>query len=271
MTLEPGEFERLRSMHDRLDLQRGRGHLPAAVAAAVDLCRCDAAAVPGAAPVPRHPRPQGALHHRRRRLGGGRQIDHRARAAGAAGALVAAAQGRTGHDRRLPVSERRARAAGPDAEEGLSGELRPADAAGVPQRHQGRTAAGAGAGLFASDLRHRSERVDRGRPARHPDRRGRQRAADRPAAARRQGGAGGVRLLRLLGLYRRRGAGAAQLVYPALPGAARYRVHTIRGPTSTATRRSPTRRPPPPRSRSGNAPTSPISRTTSCRPGRARR
>ena len=33
---------------------------------------------------------QGALHHRRRGLGRGRQIDDRARAAGAAGALVAA-------------------------------------------------------------------------------------------------------------------------------------------------------------------------------------
>ena len=39
------------------------------------------------------------------------------------------------------------------------------------------------AGLFASDLRHRAEPVERDRPARHPDRRGRQRAADRAAAA----------------------------------------------------------------------------------------
>ena len=66
------------------------------------------------------------------------------------------------------------------------------------------TAAGARAGLFASDLRHRSEPVDRGRPAGHPDRRRRQCAADRPAAARRQGGSCGVGLLRFLGLYRRR-------------------------------------------------------------------
>ncbi len=39
---------------------------------------------------------------------------------------------------------------------GFPGELRPADAAVVPQRHQGRPAAGAGAGLFAFDLRHHS-------------------------------------------------------------------------------------------------------------------
>jgi type I pantothenate kinase len=56
-------------------------------------------------------------------------------------------------------------------------------------------------------------------PSRHPDRRGRQRAADRPPAARRQGGARGVRLLRLLGLYRCRGAGAARMVCAALPRA----------------------------------------------------
>ena len=40
MTLEPGEFERLRSLHDRLDLEGGRGNLSAAVAPVVDLCRC---------------------------------------------------------------------------------------------------------------------------------------------------------------------------------------------------------------------------------------
>jgi len=49
--------------------------------------------------------------------------------------------------------------------------------------------------------------------------------ADRSAAARRQGGACGLRLLRLLCLYRRRGRPVlAQLVHPPLPGAARYRV-----------------------------------------------
>ena len=57
----------------------------------------------------------------------------------------------------------------------------------LSQRHQGRPASGARAGLFAFDLRHRAEPMDRDRPAGHPDRRGRQRSADRPAAARRQG------------------------------------------------------------------------------------
>ena len=77
-------------------------------------------------------------------------------------------------------------------------------------RHQGRPPPCARAGLFASDLRHRAEPVGRDRPARHPDRRGRQRAADRQAAARRQGRARRLRLLRFLGLYRCRRGGAAQ-------------------------------------------------------------
>ena len=83
MTLEPGEFERLRSMHDRLDMQEVEDiYLPLSRLLSIYV---DATppALSGAAPVPRHPRPQGALHHRRRRLGRGRQIDHRARAAGA--------------------------------------------------------------------------------------------------------------------------------------------------------------------------------------------
>src|SRR5580704_3201949 len=117
MTLEADEIAKLRSMHDRLDLSEVEEiYLP----------------------LSRHRRPQDALHYRRRRIGGGRQVDHRARAAGAAGALVAAAESRSGDDRRLSVSQCGARAARPDAEKGLSGELRPADAAVVSERYQGR-------------------------------------------------------------------------------------------------------------------------------------
>ena len=47
---------------------------------------------------------------------------------------------------------------------GFPGELRSADAAGVSERHQGRPAPRARAGLFAFDLRHHSERMDRDRP-----------------------------------------------------------------------------------------------------------
>ena len=55
------------------------------------------------------------------------------------------------------------------------------------------------------------------------------------------------------------------------PGAAGYRVLPARDRTFIAMRRCPTRRRPPPRWRSGSVPTLPISRTTSCRPGRGRR
>ena len=122
------------------------------------------------------------------RLGRGRQVDHRARAAGAAGALAERAQGRSHHHRRLSLSQRGARARRPDGEKGLSGELRPAGAAALPVRNQGRPAPGARAGLLAPHLRRDSEPVDRDRPARHPDRRGPQRAAGRrvcPRTARR--------------------------------------------------------------------------------------
>ena len=93
-----------------------RGHLPAAVAPAVALRRRDPAAVPGPAALPRHRGRQDALRHRRRRLGRGRQVDHGARAPGAAGALAQRAQGRSRHHRRLPLSQRGARARRPDGD-----------------------------------------------------------------------------------------------------------------------------------------------------------
>ena len=67
---------------------------------------------------------------------------------------------------------------------GLSRKLRPAGAAALSVRHQGRPPPGARAGLFASHLRRDAEPVDRDRPAGHPDRRGAQRAADRRACRR---------------------------------------------------------------------------------------
>ena len=54
-----------------------------------------------------------------------------------------------------------------DGAEGLSGKLRRRDAARLPDRHQGRAAGRARAGLLASHLRHRAGRIDRRRPARH--------------------------------------------------------------------------------------------------------
>ena len=206
MTLEPGEFARLRSMHDRLDMKEVEDiYLPLSrlLSIYVDATQ--------------------RLYQAQRQFLGirDRKMPYIIGVAGSVAvgksttarvlqALLARWSPRPKVDLVTTdgflFPECRAGAAGPDAEEGLSGELRPADAAVVSERHQGRAAAGARAGLFASDLRHRSEPVDRDRPAGHPDRRGRQRAADRPAAARRQGGAGGFGLLRFLGLYRRRRA-----------------------------------------------------------------
>ena len=103
---------------------------------------------------------------------------------GAARALAEHAQGRSHHHRRLPLSQRHSRARRADGEEGLSGKLRPAGAAALPHRREGRAPPGAGAGLFASHLRRDAEPVGRSRPAGHPDRRGPERAADRAAAAR---------------------------------------------------------------------------------------
>ncbi len=73
------------------------------------------------------------------------------------------------------------------------------------RRSRPASAARLGAGLFASRLRHRAQRdgvtID---AARHPDRRGAQRAAAAAPAARRQARALRLGFLRFLGLYRRR-------------------------------------------------------------------
>ena len=185
-------------------------------------------------------RSQGALHHRRRRLGRGRQIDHRARAAGAAGALAEHAEGRSRHHRRLPASQRGAGARRPDGEEGLSGKLRPADAAALSRRREGRAPAGARAGLLASRLRRDAEPVGRGRPPRHPDRRRAQRAAGRPPAEGRQGDPLRVGLLRFLGLSstpRRTCCTTGTSTASSRCAAPRS---AIRSHTSTAIRSSPT-------------------------------
>src|ERR1700756_4506803 len=131
MTLNPDEVTRLRSLHDRLDMTEVEEISPAVVAAAVSLRRGDAAPVPGAAELPRHRGREGAFHHRGRGLGGGGQVDDRARAAGAAGALAERPQGRPRHHRRVSLSERDPRARRPDGEEVLSRKLRPAGAAAL--------------------------------------------------------------------------------------------------------------------------------------------
>ena len=127
----------------------------------VALRRGDAGAVQGDAALPaRRERRQGALHHRGRRLGRGRQVDHGARAEGAAGALAQHAEGRPRHHRRLPAAQRRAAAPRPDGAQGLSRELRHRRAPALPRRHQGRQAPRERAALLAPRLRRGAGRGD---------------------------------------------------------------------------------------------------------------
>ena len=93
------------------------------------------------------------------------------------------APGRARHDRRLPVPERRARAARADGAQGLPRVLRPSRAAAVRQRGEGGRRRGARAVLLAPRLRHRARRADHGAPARRAHRRGPQRAAAAAARA----------------------------------------------------------------------------------------
>ena len=224
MTLTPDEVDRLRSLHDRLDMKEVEDiYLPLSrllslyVAATQRLYRAqqrflgtEDAKVPYIIGV------------------AGSVAVGKSTTARVLQALLArwtnVPQGRSHHHRRLPAAERGARARRADGEEGLSRELRPAGAAALSLRREGRAAAGARAGLLASGLRRDAEPVGRDRPAGHPDRRGPQRAADRPAAEGRQGDPVRVGLLRLLGLSRRRRGRAAELVRRPLPDAARDRV-----------------------------------------------
>ena len=120
MTLTPDEVTRVRSLHDRLDIKEVEDIYLPLTRLLVALRRGYAASVPGAAELPGHRRRQDALHHWRCRVSCRRQIHHRARAAGVAGALAQRSEGRSGHDRRLSLPERHSGARRPDGEEGLS-------------------------------------------------------------------------------------------------------------------------------------------------------
>ena len=79
---------------------------------------------------------EGALHHRHRRLGGGRQEHDRPRAESAAGALAGPSARRPHHHRRLPLSQRGAGAARADGPQGLPRELRHGAPAELPARRE---------------------------------------------------------------------------------------------------------------------------------------
>ena len=157
MTLEPGEFDRLRSLHDRLDLKEVEDiYLPLSRLLSIYVDATN------------------RLFQAQRQFLGirDRKVPYIIGVAGSVAvgksttarvlqALLARWSPRPKVDLVTTdgflypnaVLER----LGVDAEEGFPGELRPAVVAVVPERHQGRTAAGARAGLFAFDLRHRSE------------------------------------------------------------------------------------------------------------------
>ena len=135
------------------------------------------------------------------------------------------AEGRSDHHRRISLSQRRARARRPDGEEGLSGELRPAAAAGflsdikAGRRH---VRAPVYSHLIYDVMPNQWVEIDQ------PDilivegvnvlQTGKLPRDGKAVPVR-------LRLLRFLGLYRRRRGGAAALVHRALPDAARHRVH----------------------------------------------
>ena len=100
MTLTAEEIARMHSMHDRLDMKEVEEiYLPLS-----RLLSFYVAAAQRLFVAQRH-----FLGIEDRKMpyiiGGGGKVHHGARAAGAAGALVAAPQGRSRHHRRLPVSE----------------------------------------------------------------------------------------------------------------------------------------------------------------------
>ena len=135
--LTPEEIDRVRGLGDELDLDEVQQvYLPLSrllslyVKAAGDLHRTHRG-VPAPAAAPAH-----AVRDRARRLGGGRQVHDRARAAADARPLARAPQRRAGHHRRLPAAQRRAPSPRAAAPQGLPGVLRPQGAAQVRHRHQ---------------------------------------------------------------------------------------------------------------------------------------
>ncbi len=203
----------------------GAGGLPAAVQAAQHVRRGgrQPAPAPGGLPPPAHPAAD-AVRDRAGRLGGRRQVHHRAGAAGDARALARAPQRRAGHHRRLPLPQRRARAARPAAPQGLPGVLRPPRAAALRRRHQVRQGRGGGADVLPPGLRRGARREGRDQAPGHRHHRGPQRAPARAGARGRPHRPHAERLLRLQRVRRRRHRPHPQLVRRALPAAARDRV-----------------------------------------------
>ena len=172
-------------------------------------------------------------------------------------ALAGAPPRRPGHHGRLPLPQRRARAAWTAAAQGLPGVLRPPGAAPLRGRPQVRPRRGGGTGLRPPHVRRRARREAARQAPRHRDHRGAQRAPAGTGARRRPDRPRRQRLLRLLRLRRRQDLRHPRLVRrTASSGSARRRSAT-RSPTSRATPPSPTTRRSPRRCGSGTRSTAP--------------
>ena len=201
---------------------RGRAGLSPPVPPALQVRRGREPAAPGAGGVPAPPAAAThAVRDRPRRVGRGRQVDHGSRPPADAGALARAPQRRAGDDRRLPLPQRRARAARDPAPQGVPRVLRPQGAAAVRHRHQVRARRGRGTDVLPPRLRRRPRREGRDQATRHRDHRGPQRPPARTHPRRRSRGPRGQRLLRLLRVRRRCAGRHQEVVHRALPAAAR--------------------------------------------------
>ena len=266
----PRRSAALRGLGDALDLEEVAGGLPAALPAAQPVRRGgrQPAPAPGGLPAPAHPAAH-AVRDRPGRLGGGRQVHHRPRAAADAGALARAPQRRAGDHRRLPLPQRRARAPRPAAAQGLPGVLRPPGAAALRRRHQVRQGRGRGADVLPPRLRRGARREGRRQAPRHRHHRGPQRPPAGAGARGRPHRPDAERLLRLQRVRRRRHRPhPATGTSSASCGCARPRSAT-RSPTSPSTARSASRRRPPRRSGSGTPSTGPTCARTCCPPAPA--
>jgi type I pantothenate kinase len=105
LTLTEDEVQRLSSLNDPIDLDEVRriylslSRLLSAMSSRARSLFASASASSTS------PTPEDALHHRHRRLGRGRQVDHGARAEGTAVALAVEPEGRPDHHGRLPATQ----------------------------------------------------------------------------------------------------------------------------------------------------------------------
>ena len=221
------EVDRLRGLGDELDLDEVAAGLPPALPAAQPVRRGSAGALHRAQEEFLAPAAAAAhaVRDRARRLGRGRQVDHRPRAAADARPLARAPARRAGHHRRLPATPT------PSSSAAASCTARASRSPTTARRC-------CGSSSTSSPARTRSRRrsyshlvydvlpdepVVVKRPG-HRDHRGPQRAPAGAGPRRRPHRAGGQRLLRLLRLRRRRDGRHPALVRRAVPAAARDRV-----------------------------------------------